>query len=547
MRISIVVLCLLAIYINIPLSAQDHENPFFECLVGTPINNPVFLQMIEENDWEIEKYCFSENKCKIVFRKLKYLQIEDGIITRISSGKFLDWNMQDLPESWNIKKEYKQMRKSDKSYPKKPKDKPGAQVTITKNIGDIILNVTYKYMYLEINDKLKRKMIYTHYDLTADRTNENCGKLPEIPQAYKEILGEDGDNLSEWICENFGKDLPESFLKKYFIPIKMVENYDETPYFDRGSYYGYHPIFWGNYYLSFDSSVILRTQGSTLKGIGFYPCLIDCPIFPSIDRKIDFNYLTDIFGDNDTSYMQDENEYFLRTPSLEIMFNFSLYDSLQFVWINQLFSDEPLIHSNEFPLKDHKNGWCIFGDCVNGEGTYIDKKGRASTGKFYKEIPYGTHNIQYRYGVEKKKFFPNLYDTKRTYFSPEQKVHLSKIQLPDLHKAALEEYNYFFVEELHQKVTEKAGATVHLRMEGFYQYGIVSITEENTILNMHLIHEGATDRNLEDPLDQLALLKTTYYYYKDTDAYIHLNVDGDKNPEHEYLVKIFIYKRMHDD
>jgi len=544
---TIVSLVIILILFGNNISSQNIEDEYLECLIGTTINNPTLHKLLKENKWVVKKYSYADNRCKIAFSNDRYLLIENNVITYIFSDGFVGWHHKIFPKSWGILGDYKQMKKTDKSYPKQPKykkkyiDNYVDNVWITKEIGNVEVKVNYRYRDVYADYETKRVMTPTTFELRCKGKNTNCGEVPEPPNVYDKILGNNGENLTDWICENFGKPVSADYLASNYLPVSMTKDYDETPRFEDGDYYAYHPILPGQYYLSFDATILLRLENDTLKGIGLYPQLIDREIFPGIDNDISIDYLNDNYGRQD-NYMRDDWEYFFRTNSLEIMFHFVPRGHLKFVWINQLFCDKPLIAFNEFPLKDHKNGRTIVDLCGNYELFHINNKNVISVGNYYNGIPYGTHREYYRYGVEKYAFYPSLESVKNAYYSPEQKEKLASIILPKSFSDTIRSH-HFKLDEVRNVKVKGEYATIYKKLESYYRYLAIAIGEDGFLIRMNMEHYNTIDKSKETE-GWYAHVQESKRYNNELEGRFIIFGTGDYDFEKEYVVKVYIYKKM---
>ncbi len=521
-------------------------------LVGTTINNPKFIDLLKIENRKIVKYSIAVNECKVVIGHKEYLVIKDGVIKEFVNEKADTWDAVYFDESWGIKKLYKDMKKTDKSYPKAPKLETGKAVYVTKVVDG--LNVDLRYRYTWVNTKNKKyRLELSNYAIRLADKKPKPGKTAPPPIVYKNILGENGSNLKYWICQNFSTRVSPQFIAENFLPIEIKKDYDEDPIFDKGDYYSHHYIAKGDYFLSLDASTLIRLENDTLKGIGFHPNQIQGDIFPGFNASTSYNNLKKMYGELDT-YMRDEDEYYIRTKSLEVRFGYGGWDNLfRIVWINQYFSDTKLICSEEFPFKSHMEAYCFEGNCENGYGTKMSKLGVLSTGYWENGEPVDTHVEQYTYSVEKEEHHP----------SSELKIWLEGLReaearkeaewnerinnledIPENIKNQLHDNQYYYHELRYTKV--EAGKWEHefFKIPPECHIGVTAITEKDVTIDIEISYEGFIDYNqLENEYYAFARTKQYFADGEYTDAAVRIKIGNSFNSKKKFPVVLYFYKR----
>ncbi|MFH0895791.1 MAG: hypothetical protein V2A54_15255, partial [Bacteroidota bacterium] len=310
-------------FVSVLCHSQDYTEKHLKCLVGTPLNNPVFLEFLGKTRIRMPHFFFNE----IILKGSSNVEVT------IKNGKVLSFfNLNSpyeetvFPEEWGVKRNYSDMKKTMKDLPKIPKDK-SQHVHVDLEKDSLKINL----MYAWVNEEFRLESLYI---VGYNDKPTPCAKVPEL-RVWEHLMGKDGKGLSAWLCENLDKTLPASFLTENFLPLEMVEDRSKALRLSTNDFYFDQPIRRGDYFYSFDGTVVLRMEDNKLKGVLLYSRNIPIPVFPEIGKDITLKKLKEKYK-RLKDHKNDVNEVYFLTPYISIDFNFWGGDNLNFVYINRL-------------------------------------------------------------------------------------------------------------------------------------------------------------------------------------------------------------------
>jgi hypothetical protein len=326
-----IVLFACIIFLGSNLYAQENTSPFYRCLVGDYINSPTLINYMKQNNLELGMYNFLDSKGYIGDNIIVKNGKVDHIYLKREATK--DWPPNLIPQEWNIKTPYKKMYSTDKSYPRPPKNKYSG-VKISKPIDS--LNIELQYGSKSNKHGFKQALDEVWIRGDASYCTGCISNIPP-PNIWKNFIGENGDGLCTWLCEDMGKALPYDYIENNFIPIKTITETDSCPEYNHiypyKSFYDIHPFLSGKYFMSIDGTTIIRIDKGVVKSLVFFPQLIPVQVLPSINKNYIAKYVKSMYPELYNNE-KEEGYYVLHTSNFQIDFNFQESSNLRSICIN---------------------------------------------------------------------------------------------------------------------------------------------------------------------------------------------------------------------
>jgi len=332
-------IALISIFISVLhiVTAQENTNPFFRCLAGDYLNSPALNSWVKQNDQGIHMYNFLESKGHID----ETIWIEKGkivyiLLDREENGLLLRENP--FPEEWGIKTPYKAMYAKNKSFPKPKSKEEFERIHVRKYIDSLEISLEYGVSTYDYEDELFK----WDQGLNSARIfgnaaySEGCTVCDPPPPVWQDFIGEDGDQLCEWLCQNMGKPMDPVYIDNNFIPVIPRQSKKECPDNDYGynrDYYDFHPYLPGDYYMSHDATMVIRIDQGAIRSLIFFPQLIPVRVLPSIDKTYHESDLLSMYPEMQ-EYEEERSYCTLQTSHFKFEFNLQMYNRLRSICIH---------------------------------------------------------------------------------------------------------------------------------------------------------------------------------------------------------------------